>query len=103
MHATQHSFAGSCSHLQTVEAAAPVTPQCLSCLAEGLRSVALRMCLACGTVGCCDSSAGQHARGHFETTGHPIIQSIEPGQAWAWCYVDEAYLSPVASAGVAGG
>jgi uncharacterized UBP type Zn finger protein len=103
MHAIQHSFAGSCSHLPALDEPAPVAPQCLACLAEGLTWVALRRCLTCGTVGCCDSSAGQHARGHFETTRHPIIESIEPGQAWAWCYVDEAYLSPLASAGVAAG
>ena len=30
---------------------------------------------------------------HFEATGHPIIRSIEPGEEWGWCYLDEAYLS----------
>ena len=33
--------------------------------------VALRMCLTCGHVGCCDSSIGKHATKHFEETGHP--------------------------------
>ena|SRR5215210_8022897 len=95
MHAIQQPFAGPCSHLHTVEEPTPrsVTPECRSCLAEGVPWVALRMCLTCGIVGCCDSSAGQHARGHFETSGHPIIRSIEPAQAWAWCYLDEAYLA----------
>jgi len=46
----------------------------------------------CGHVGCCDSSQGQHARGHFHATQHPIIQSAERGEDWRWCYIDEAYL-----------
>ena len=29
------------------------------------------------------------------TTGHPVMRSIEPGEAWRWCYVDEvARLGP---------
>ena len=51
--------------------------------------VHLRRCTACGHVGCCDNSPGQHATGHFGTTTHPIIQSYEPGEDWYWCYVDE--------------
>ena len=35
--------------------------QCEDCVAEGTRWVALRICLACGKVGCCDSSPEQHA------------------------------------------
>ena len=50
------------------------------------------MCLTCGHVGCCDSSKGKHATKHFEATGHPIMQSAEPGQSWRWCYVDEIYV-----------
>ena len=26
---------------------------------------------------------------HFDETGHPVMRSIEPGEAWRWCYVDE--------------
>ena len=48
----------------------------------------LRICLACGNVGCCDSSAGRHAERHFHTT-HPVMRSFEPGESWRWCYVDE--------------
>jgi CPA1 family monovalent cation:H+ antiporter len=40
-------------------------------------------------VGCCDTSVGKHATKHFEHTGHPVMQSIEPGEHWRWCYVDE--------------
>jgi CPA1 family monovalent cation:H+ antiporter len=51
--------------------------------------VHLRLCLACGNVGCCDSSEGQHARRHHRDTGHPVIRSFEPGEAWRWCFVDQ--------------
>lgn len=88
---TPERVAGRCPHLEVEpECAVPQTPQgCAECLAEGLAWVHLRMCTRCGHVGCCDSSSGQHARGHFQGTGHPVIRSIEPGEAWRWCYVDE--------------
>jgi len=72
-----------------------VTPSakgCEGCLKTGERWVELRMCLSCGHVGCCDSSKGKHATKHFEATGHPIMQSVEPGQSWRWCYVDQVYV-----------
>ena len=56
---------------------------------EGTTPVHLRMCLTCGNVGCCDSSVGKHADRHFAETGHPVMRSFEPGEAWRWCYVDE--------------
>ena len=49
--------------------------------------MALRQCRECGHVGCCDSSAGQHASAHFHETGHPVMQSAELGESWRWCYV----------------
>lgn len=51
--------------------------------------VHLRYCLTCGYVGCCDSSLGQHATKHAKASGHPVIQSAEPGETWRWCYPDE--------------
>jgi uncharacterized UBP type Zn finger protein len=54
--------------------------------------VHLRLCLSCGHVGCCDSSKNKHARAHFNTVKHPIIQSFEPGENWKWCYVDDVYI-----------
>lgn len=29
---------------------------------------------------------------HFHATHHPIIQSLEHGEDWRWCYVDEMFL-----------
>ncbi|WP_405938766.1 UBP-type zinc finger domain-containing protein [Streptomyces sp. NBC_00726] len=61
---------------------------CPECLAAGTHPVQLRLCLSCGHVGCCDSSPGRHATGHFERTGHPVMRSFEPGEKWRWCFVD---------------
>lgn len=68
--------------VETVE-----SPVCRACLEDGLQWVALRQCLTCGEVGCCDSSPGQHATEHFHETTHPVMQSAEPGEDWRWCYV----------------
>lgn len=81
-----------CDHLQSVDAEVRASGDvCQSCVEQGLRWVALRKCLTCGHVGCCDSSSGRHARKHFNDTGHPIIQ---PHRAtdWKWCYVHDAYV-----------
>lgn len=60
---------------------------CPECERDGPHPVSLRMCLHCGNVACCDSSVGKHATAHFERTGHPVMRSFEPGEAWRWCYV----------------
>jgi uncharacterized UBP type Zn finger protein len=52
----------------------------------------LRLCLECGHVGCCDSSKNKHATKHFHATHHPIVQSLEPGETWGWCYIDDVEL-----------
>ena len=65
---------------------------CVECLEKGMRWVHLRECLVCGHVGCCDSSVGKHATKHFHATGHPVMRSIEPGESWRWCYVDEVMV-----------
>ena len=49
----------------------------------------LRVCLTCGHVGCCDSSKNRHATKHFQSSGHAVMQSLEPGEDWRWCYIDE--------------
>jgi hypothetical protein len=82
-----------CSHLGSVSVVSPARTSCARCVAEGTRTVHLRMCLTCGEVACCDSSPARHARHHHEETGHPLIRSVEPGEEWLWCYLDRAYLS----------
>jgi hypothetical protein len=29
------------------------------------------------------------ATAHAHATSHPIIRSLEPGEDWSWCYIDE--------------
>ncbi|KZF08053.1 MAG: Na+/H+ antiporter [Rhodococcus sp. (in: high G+C Gram-positive bacteria)] len=60
---------------------------CHECIRAGTEWVALRQCLECGHVACCDSSPLQHATAHFHDTTHPVMQSVEPGEDWRWCYV----------------
>ncbi|GAB2711779.1 Na+/H+ antiporter [Nocardia thraciensis] len=83
--------AGDCDHLRAApHTCTPDTPDvCSECVAEGLTWVHLRLCLSCGHVACCDSSPGNHATNHFRDTGHPVMRSVEPGEKWRWCYVDE--------------
>ncbi|APA98847.1 Na+/H+ antiporter [Nocardia seriolae] len=83
--------AGACEHLREAPCVrVPDTPDaCGECLDEGLVWVHLRMCLTCGHVACCDSSPGNHATKHFDDTGHPVMRSVEPGESWRWCYLDE--------------
>ncbi|MDX6398814.1 MAG: hypothetical protein QOJ43_2222 [Gaiellaceae bacterium] len=85
----------SCTHLDTIRPVSPRTPGCEECLELGTPWVHLRLCLGCGHVGCCDNSIGKHATKHFHATGHPLIRSLEPGEDWLWCYVDEVMLEPV--------
>jgi uncharacterized UBP type Zn finger protein len=80
-----------CSHLDSVavtELPAAVDG-CEDCLRDGGRWLHLRICLQCGHVGCCDDSPGRHATAHSGESGHPLIRSLEPGEDWSWCFVDE--------------
>ena len=78
-----------CTHLNTIRDVKPSAPGCEECLKMGSTWVHLRECLECGHVGCCDSSINKHATKHFHATKHPIVRSIQPGEHWKWCYVDE--------------
>jgi uncharacterized UBP type Zn finger protein len=84
-----------CSHLEAISDLGPLTREgCRACQETGDTWVALRLCLTCGHVGCCDSSKNRHARNHFKLEGHPLIRAFEPGEDWRWCYVDDAYVEP---------
>jgi uncharacterized UBP type Zn finger protein len=80
-----------CSHLDQIHIVEPSAEGCEECLKSGGSWVHLRLCLVCGHVGC-DSSPNRHARKHFQKTGHPLVQSAEPGESWRWCYADEIYV-----------
>ncbi len=80
-----------CDHLQ--QARHSPLPQssdgCQGCLAEGGNWLHLRVCMQCGYAGCCDSSPGMHASAHYHDEGHPVMRSLEPGEAWRWCFVHD--------------
>ena len=80
-----------CTHRDQVQILEPdgAVEGCEDCLKIGGTWVHLRMCQTCGHIGCCDNSPNRHATGHFDESGHPIIRSVEPGEQWSWCYVDE--------------
>ena len=86
--------AAGCSHLGWIRDVEARANGCEECLAMGDSWVHLRLCLTCGHVGCCDSSKNKHATKHFLATRHPIVASLEPGEHWAWCYIDEVTLEP---------
>ncbi len=83
-----------CSHLGWIRDVVPSATGCEECLAAGDRWVHLRMCMVCGHVGCCDASKNKHARKHFHASDHPIMRSIEPGEDWMWCFVDNMLILP---------
>ena len=58
---------GMCEHFAKIDEKEvnPNTKSCQECEIEGTDWVALRMCLTCGHVGCCDSSEGLHATKTF--------------------------------------
>ncbi len=84
----------SCSQLDQSRDVQPGSGGCEECLKMGASWVHLRECLICGHVGCCDSSKNRHATRHYHATGHPLVKSLEPGEQWLWCYVDEVTLEP---------
>lgn len=88
----QQAQAGTCTHTNFIQLVSSDAQGCEECLKLGDTWVHLRMCLTCGHVGCCDSSKNKHATRHFQETGHPIIQSFEPGEDWRWCYIDKTYV-----------
>jgi uncharacterized UBP type Zn finger protein len=83
-----------CDHLDQIELRElPESVEgCEECLRTGGKWLHLRICLTCGKVGCCDSSPNRHATAHYRESNHPIIRSLESGEGWSWCYIDEVGL-----------
>jgi uncharacterized UBP type Zn finger protein len=86
----------ACHHFEGLKpvagAAASYKKGCPECIAMGDTWVHLRECLVCGHVGCCDSSKNKHATRHFHSSQHPVMRSVEPGEEWGWCFVDEVMV-----------
>ncbi|MGW7202149.1 UBP-type zinc finger domain-containing protein [Streptomyces sp. NPDC054837] len=73
------------TEIQGLDAEVPPSGNgCVECDAAGGWWFHLRRCAQCGHVGCCDSSPAKHATAHFQETGHPLVQSFEPGEQWYW-------------------
>jgi uncharacterized UBP type Zn finger protein len=80
----------SCTHLEQVLVERPEqVAGCEECLAMGATWVHLRVCRTCGQIGCCDSSPNRHASRHARQQGHPIVTSVESGENWSYCFVDD--------------
>jgi uncharacterized UBP type Zn finger protein len=80
-----------CTHTDQIEMTElpEAVAGCEDCLANGGVWLHLRICLSCGHVGCCDDSPNKHATAHARESEHAIIRSLEPGEEWCWCFVDE--------------
>ncbi len=85
-----------CEHFDAIRPVDARTAGCEGCEALGeTKWIGLRACLTCGHVGCCEDSRHAHALAHYLATGHPMIASIERGENWGWCYVDQRYFDPM--------
>lgn len=73
-------------------ASTPSGNGCVECLASEGWWFHLRRCAECGHIGCCDSSPGQHASAHAQSTGHCVIASFEPGENWFYDYKTDEIL-----------
>ena len=84
-------MATECTHLDHVHVThlPESVDGCEECLRDGTKWLHLRICLECGHVGCCDDSPNRHATRHEQSSGHPIIRSLEPGEDWSFCYLDD--------------
>jgi uncharacterized UBP type Zn finger protein len=84
----------ACTHLDQIKITQlpEASPGCEECLEVGDAWCHLRICLECGHVGCCDSSPNRHASAHATGSGHPLIRSLQPGENWSWCFVDEEMM-----------
>jgi monovalent cation:H+ antiporter-2, CPA2 family len=82
-----------CRHLdQIAHSEAPPEPGCSECIAIGQTWKRLRLCLVCGIVACCDESPEKHTTAHVKSSGHPVVLSLAPEEAWAYCYSDDTYF-----------
>ena len=87
-------MAERCTHLDQIRPFSRRTDGCEECLELGDTWLHLRQCLICGHVGCCSDSKNNHAEKHFFATSHPLMRSLERGDNWMWCYVDEIMIEP---------
>src|SRR5580698_6922985 len=94
---TAVDLSNPCSHVSDIKIREVERPgkACVDCIKIHGHWLHLRECLICGHIACCDSSPNKHATKHFHGTGHPVMRSIEPGESWGWCFVDEVMVESV--------
>jgi hypothetical protein len=82
------------SHLDQINDVVPSSTGYQPCLDLGDTWVHLRMCMIDGQVLCCDSSKNKHAsrHSHQHAPTHQIVQSMQPGEDWLWCYTDQTLV-----------
>jgi CPA2 family monovalent cation:H+ antiporter-2 len=90
----EETISTACTHLDQIQVTETDARECPQCVATGDDWVQLRLCLICGAVGCCDDSVNKHAAAHFELTRHPIVESLEPGEDWRYCFIDRTLVRP---------
>lgn len=82
-----------CQHLKAwTHVVAEKKHVCEECVKIHGSWVHLRTCQTCGVTLCCDSSPHRHASQHAHAMQHPVAISSEPGERWAWCYMDERIM-----------
>lgn len=95
----EETISTACTHQDQITVTRTDIGTCRRCEETGDDWVQLRLCTICGEVGCCDDSVNKHATAHFGETRHPIIQTIEPGESWRYCYLDETLVREPLGAG----
>ena len=78
-----------CKHLAGIRDVVPSAPGCEECLKLGDPWLHLRVCRACGHVGCCDQSPKPARDKTFSHDQTPDYRSLRPTGRLGWCYVDE--------------
>lgn len=81
----------ACGHVpQTF--AKPKAKKCKECDVN-FHEIGIRVCLACGHVGCCESDPQQHALKHAQASGHQVIASYPADKnSFVWCYAHNDYV-----------
>jgi uncharacterized UBP type Zn finger protein len=88
-------MSGKCKHLDQIKITTTDKHVCEDCVKPATPGFICGCAWSCGHVGCCDSSKNKHATKHFHHDRHPVMRSIEPGENWIWCYVDEMIVGEV--------
>ena len=82
-------MAKHCTHLNEIKITKPSKHVCEDCVKMGDSWVHLRMCLDAAMSAAAIPRRISTPPSIFTQPHHPLMRSIEPGERWIWCYVDE--------------